>query len=64
MCVLKLITSSFLILIILECSLNYVKIGIFFTIIVPLYIVNVLTLLLPFYILAIVKVNLVIKRVL
>ena len=62
--VLKLIAFSSLILIILECFLSCVKIGIFFTIIVSLYVVSVLTLLLPFYIPAIVKVNIIVRKVL
>ena len=48
----------------LECSLSYVKIGIFFTVIVLLYIIGALTLPLPFCILAIVKINVIIKEVL
>ena len=63
-CVLKLITSPFLILIILECSLDYVRIDIFSTVIVPLYIVGALTLPLPFCILAIVEANVVVGEVL
>ena len=63
-CILKLITSFFLILIILECSLGYVKIGIFFTVVVLLYVVDTLTLFLSFCILAIIKVNVVVKKVL
>ena len=62
--VLKLITFSSLILIILGCFLDYIKIGIFSTIIVPLYIIGTLTLLLPFYILAIIKINIIIREVL
>ena len=63
-CVLKLIASLFLILIILKCSLSCVKIGIFSTIIVLLYVIGTLTLPLSFYILAIVKVNIIVKEVL
>ena len=62
--VLKLITSLFLILIILKCFLNYVKIGILFIITVPLYIIGTLTLSLSLRILAIIKVNIVIRKVL
>ena len=62
-CVLKLIAFFFLILIMLECSLDCVKIGIFFTVVVPLCVVGALTLPLPFYILAIVEANVVVREV-